>query len=315
MTGRLNFVLQFRDAQVAEDVRKKAELGWFDMEFTMYGTAYLDGGELCYKVSSDAGKIYSFIEQASRKQLFCSNVLTLTRTCAVPMGMKDDMALTVKKELACQLRKAYPQELFLLLGELAAEIRSDAAYPWLMTKREALEGVFDDRRLRHFQTLLQYCYSCQKLSEAHYQSLMAWVRREYQCMLDGFVSKDLFEKHFYGFAYASGSSYRYLQDSLPEYIYQRKFALEEQGIFTSPVLSETLWYNYTYSLADCRRDYEKLLKTALNEPDLQSLNAIMSSAAELTLAGAYHRALEDMGEIAAATFNRHLGRWGLRPLL
>lgn len=315
MTGRLNFVLQFRDAQVAEDVRKKAELGWFDMEFTMYGAAYPADGEMNYRISSDAGQIYSFIEQAGYEQRFCSNVLTLTKTCAVPMGMKDEMSLTVKKELACQLRKAYPQELFLLLSELAAEIRSDDAYPWLMAKREALEGIFDDRQLRHFQTLIQYCYSCQKLSEAHYQSLMAWVRREYQCMLDGFVSKDLFEKHFYGFAYASDHGYRYLQDSLPEYIYQHKFALEEQGVFTSPVLTETLWYNYTYSLADCRKDYEKLLKTTLNGPDLQSLHAIMNSAAELTLADAYHRALQDMGEKAAATFDRYLGRWGLRPLL
>ncbi len=315
MTGRLNFVLQFRDAQVAEDVRKKAELGWFDMEFTMYGTAYHDGAEMCYKISSDAGQIYSFIEQASHQQIFCSNVLTLTKTCAVPMGMKDEMALSLKKELACRLRSAYPQELFLLLRELAAEIRTDAAYPYLMAKREALEGVFDDRQLRYFQDLIQYSYSCQKLSEAHYQSLMAWVRREYQCMLDSFVSKDIFEKHFYGFAYTSGNGYRYLQDSLPEYIYQRKFALEEQGIFTSPVLAETLWYNYTYSLADCRRDHEKLLKQALNQSDLQRLNAILDSAADLVLSDAYHHALQGMGEKAVSTFNRHLGHWGLRPLL
>ncbi len=314
MTGRLNFVLQFRDAQVAADVRKKAELGWFDMEFTMYGTAYLDGGEMCYKVSSNASKIYSFIEEAAHRQLFCSNVATLSRTCAVPMGMKDDMALTIKKELACQLRQDYPQELFLLLGELAAEIRTDTAYPWLASKQKALEGVFDDRALKHFQTLVQYCYSCQKLSEAHYQSLMAWIRREYQCMLDSFIAKDLFEKHFYGFAYAHTTGYRYLQDSLPEYICQRKFALEEQGIFTSPILAETLWYNYTYTLADCRRDYDNLLKTYLPEPDLKHLHAILNTVAQRTPAAAYQRALQDLSPQAQATFNRHLGRWGLHPL-
>ena len=43
-------VLKFRDEQVAEDVAKKAMLGWFDVEFIMYGCAYLDPktDKMCY---------------------------------------------------------------------------------------------------------------------------------------------------------------------------------------------------------------------------------------------------------------------------
>ena len=48
MTGNLNMMMKFRDLQVAEDVGKKAELGWFDVEFTMYGCAYLNDGKMYY---------------------------------------------------------------------------------------------------------------------------------------------------------------------------------------------------------------------------------------------------------------------------
>ncbi len=310
MTGRLNFVLQFRDAQVAEDVRKKAELGWFEQEFTMYGTAYLNDGEMCYKISADAGKIYAFIEASSRQQIFCSNVLTHTRTLAVPIGEKEETALAVKKETACLLRRAYPPEFFRLLAQLAEDIRTDAAYPWLCAQRETLEGIFDERRLAHFQDLVQHCYSAQKLSPAHCRELLDWVHQQYLCMLDDFVSKDRFEKSFYGIAYASGSGFRYLHDSLPEYICQRQAALEEKGVFVSPVFAQTLWYNYTYDLAACRQDYDALLKATLSPDMLKQLQIILRGP-QYTPRPSFIRTLQDMGPQAQDAFNRHLGRWGV----
>ena len=41
MTVDLNMMLDLRDLQVAMDVAKRAELGWFDVEFTMYGTCFI----------------------------------------------------------------------------------------------------------------------------------------------------------------------------------------------------------------------------------------------------------------------------------
>ena len=42
--------------QAAEDVGRRAELGYFDVEFTMYGCAYLNPADhkMYYKVSSKA---------------------------------------------------------------------------------------------------------------------------------------------------------------------------------------------------------------------------------------------------------------------
>ena len=57
MTVDLDMMLDLRDLQVARDVQRRAEMGWFDVEFTMYGCAYYQNGERYYRVSAHDEKI------------------------------------------------------------------------------------------------------------------------------------------------------------------------------------------------------------------------------------------------------------------
>ena len=52
-----------RDIQAASEVARRAELGWFDVEFTMYGSAYLENGKRYYQVSAEAEKIYEILNK------------------------------------------------------------------------------------------------------------------------------------------------------------------------------------------------------------------------------------------------------------
>ena len=108
-------MMKFRDIQVAEDVGKKAALGWFDVEFTMYGCAYWEKEQdkLYYKVSTQAEDIYDFIEQSAAKDIYPSNVLSLSKKCPVPAGMKEWIAQDVKVELAQKLKVIYPKDCFI----------------------------------------------------------------------------------------------------------------------------------------------------------------------------------------------------------
>ena len=122
MTGDLNILMQVRNkkvskdmnVRVAEEVGEKAELGYFDTEFTMYGCAFLNpqDGKMYYKVSSLAEDIYDFIEMSAQKKIYPSNVMTYTRKVPVPSGMKELIARDVKQELAQKLRSVYPKEFF-----------------------------------------------------------------------------------------------------------------------------------------------------------------------------------------------------------
>ena len=71
MTVDLNMMLDLRDLQVAMDVAKRAELGWFDVEFTMYGTCFSQDGQRYFRVSAQADKIYDWIETAGSRA-FCA---------------------------------------------------------------------------------------------------------------------------------------------------------------------------------------------------------------------------------------------------
>lgn len=120
MTVDLNMMLDLRDLQVAMDVAKRAEMGWFDVEFTMYGTCFERCGKRYFRVSADAARIYDFIETSAQKALLPTNVLTLTKTCPVPTGMREFIASDVKKMLAKALEAAYPQDFFRFLDETAS---------------------------------------------------------------------------------------------------------------------------------------------------------------------------------------------------
>lgn len=56
---------------------------------------------------------------------------SLTETCPVPLGEKENIAHNVKLELARSLQQDYPLEFFQLLARFAAQDGDDAAVPLL----------------------------------------------------------------------------------------------------------------------------------------------------------------------------------------
>lgn len=314
MTGNLNMMMKFRDMQVAEDIGKKAALGWFDVEFTMYGCVYLKNGQRAYRISPQSEDIYGFIEESAREDIFPSNVLSLTRKCAVPTGMKEEIALTVKKELAKRLQRIYPAEFLQLLAQTAEACRSNMASMVLWSEAEALEGLFEEEELQHFERLIHYCYSCRKLAKEDYGRLLAWLKEERASMTDDFVSKDIFEKTLYGLAYEEEGTIRYLSNAHSGHIYESLHELEGEGRIVTPILAQTYWYNYAYSLAEVKADFKAKLKQVYSQTDLARFKALregLSPVDKETFAETLRFVREKWGELPAATLQRYGCRWGL----
>ena len=158
MTGRLGLMMKLHDAQVADDVRRMAELGYFDTEFTMYGCAYVESDRRYYKISPNAEDIYSFIEKSNLQSIFPSNVYEYTKKCPVPAGMKEVIAQDVKMELAKKIRDSFPEEFFVMLANLADDVTDDSAAEYMWSMVDELEGVFDIERLRRFEEQMEYIY-------------------------------------------------------------------------------------------------------------------------------------------------------------
>ena len=274
MTGDLNFMMELRNRQImkeantayAESVGVKAELGWFDTEFTMYGCAYWAPAKQkrYFKISSKAEDIYRFIEDSMLHDIFPSNVMQLTETCAVPSGMKEVIAQDIKRKLAKRLRDTYPAAFYEQLHNLAEHYSEDSAASLLEQEKDSLEGLFDNEKLTRFVELVQYAYRCRTITCSTYQSLMNWVKEERKNMDDDFISKDIFEKTMYGIAYEEEGTIRYMENAQSEAVYENLYALEQQGVFVTPVFSKTFWYNYEYRLRDGIKDYKTLMRRTLD---------------------------------------------------
>lgn len=323
MTGNLELMMNLRNQQIkdaniqaAEDVGRKAELGWFDVEFTVYGCAYLDAKQdkRYYKVSTQAEDIYKFIEMSVQHEVYPSNVLKLTKKCAVPAGMGELMAQDLKKDLAQKLQDIYPKAFFVALADIAKDCVNNEALSFLWAEANALEGVFDEEKLRIFESFVQYAYSCRKIETENYERLLAWIKEEYKNMEDNPVSKDIFEKTLYGVAYELDGSIRYMENAQWEYIYEKAYSLEEQGVFVTPVFSKTYWYNYEYRLADVMRDFKKELRRVYEADYCEKIKAIRIGVAErdrIAFAALLKSAEANWGTTVKRTLLRYGHRWNV----
>ena len=308
MTGNLQMLMHLHDEVVAEEVGKMAELGYFDTEFTMYGCAYLENGKRYYKVSPEAADIYRFIEQSNLCNIFPSNVVQYTKKCAVPAGMKEVIAQDVKVELAKQLSGLFPMAFFDTLHFLADQITEDMASAMLWQRVEELEGLFDIESLRRFEELLNYMYSCRKLTPHTFEKLHRWLKDERKSMMENFETKDIFEKTMYGAMYVDGERLRYVENARLEYVFDKIYDIEGKGGVVTPVFAKTYWYNYRYRLADVIRD----LHDVFTADYLERMEKIRrTDRFEDLFVDTVLKVREQFGIEPAETLLRYGDRWGI----
>lgn len=301
--------------QVAENVNKMAELGYFDVDFTMYGCAYQlpNNEKRYYRVSSQAIDIYDFMENAMQQSIYAGNIMTLSKRCHVPSGSKGLMEMLIKQKLAIELHDFYPREFFNQLYILSQYYRNDVASSLLWEEAELLEGVFDEEKLNKFEVLVHYIYSCGKIESTTYRQLLDWIKEERKNMNDNPICKDLFEKTLYGIAYEKDGCIFYIENAQREYIYKKVYELEQDGRFVTPVFSKTFWYNYTYRLSDVTRDFKRLLRKELDEQYCKRIK-MMRNNMNIFKNDEFQNALKQVeqiwGEPCANTLKRYGCRWG-----
>lgn len=190
-----------RDLVCAQSVGEMSKMGRFNKDFIMYGCAYEEQGEVHYMISSVATNIHDFIDNSVQQGLYPTPIMTITKTCPVPAGTEEDIALSVKVDLAKQLKKAYPKEFFELLKVFTKAPANDGALAILAPIQTMLEGQFVEDKLKLFENLVHLAYQGKVLSQASYQQFQVWLKDMRVQMVDDVVVKESFERTFYGFAY------------------------------------------------------------------------------------------------------------------
>ena len=313
MTVDLNSMIDLRDIQVALDVARRAEMGWFDVEFTMYGCSYLYNGKRYYRVSAEAEKIYDFIENGAQKNILPTNIAILTEKYPVPIGMHDYVARDVKQSLARQMRDDFSGEFFKYLAETAELITEDTAVPILLQERDKVEGCFNHRKIKKFEDLVNFAYNCRKITLEHYKEFTTWIAEERKSMEDDLLIKDTIEKTFYAIAYKNDFGLEYWENACKEHVYKKKYELEQKGVLVSPIFSETYWYNYTTRLSKVREVFEKELRSVVNTDYMEMIEMICGNNKRMTkkeFAQRVEYVKDNFGENAKDTFLQYGRRWG-----
>lgn len=127
-------------------------------------------------------------------------------------------------------------------------------------------------------------------------------------------SKDIFEKTFYAIAYQTPQGLAYIDNAQKAPIYAKKDALEQAGVFVTPIYAQTYWYNYTRRLPDVRRQFAQDLRQHLDLDYVRLVRAISDHNHHLsrsTFEAALDLADEQYGPQAALTLKQYGRRWGV----
>ena len=305
------------NVQAARVVGRRAELGWFDVEFIMHGCAYLQDGKLYYKVSSQAEDIYRFVDNAAVEGIYTSNVLKYTEKCAVPSGMHDLIANDVKKDLARKLQHSYSKTFFETLNQLSERTWGNGAAVLLWQEAEELEGVFSEEKIDFYESLVQYAYRHHGINSGTYQNIMRWIHEERKNMDDYLISKDFYEKTVYGFAYEKDGKIKYVDNALQSYVYEKAEKMEQEGYLITPILSHTYWYEQSRRVSEVLCEFRLLLETVYDAEYMTKIKTIRTHKTEIN-ADTFNALLEQIkmseGEYAFNTLLRYGYAWGILPL-
>lgn len=252
----------FRDFKVAEDVGKMMELRRFEVEFEVYGTVYWADHERHYLVSKNEDTIYQQIKELELKGCYPLPMQKRIERSLVPAGTEEDIENRVKYHFAQDLRAKFTPDLWEKILSIADGVENDAGREILDSMQEQLEGLFREDQLQMFRGLVLKLYLRRNITKASFERYLEWLKEEEQEMIDNIITKDIFEKTFFGIAYQDQQgNIQYNINANRQIIVDKISKLERLGNFIiTPIFHKKYYYNYNYKLADVRKDFQGLLE-------------------------------------------------------
>lgn len=271
MTGRM---LIIRDLQVAQDIKERSKLGWFEQEFDYFAVSYYHDSEQYYLLSSDAKRVYDFAEQSLLDNIYCTPIQSYRKKCPVPSGTEELIAKDLKVTFAKELQKTFSADFFREFSEIFSERENDGAKNILDAWQDMVAGSFDAEILDLFQMLLEEAYRAKVLKSYSYRQYRDFLTEMYEDMGDELLVKDIFKRDFYSMIYKDGEKEHTIINAQKDRLYAKRDELWLKGVQTTPIYQKTYWYNHDYRLIDARKDYEQHLNTPLIRKFISSAQLI-----------------------------------------
>lgn len=301
-----------RDVRCAESVGEMAKLGKFDREFTVYGCAYQEKGEVLYRISEHEETIDRFCEKSRLNGVYPTVVLSHTQRTGVPSGMEAAIWQEEQWNLARLLQQSYSDEFLNLLQLLHDKPSANGAYPLLQQWQEQLEGRFRRDWLQVFDCYAEYCFIAKKLNNESYAQLKHWSAYNWKQMEDDIIIKDVYERTLHGILYEADGMLQVDYDAQYATVYRKQQQLISQDIPVTPVYSKTYWFRTFTDFSKIKEQYVSHMRELL-EPCL----SFMRQVAELPsfmpteeFAEIYAKVKENGTQAEVDTLKLYGHRWG-----
>ena len=294
----------------AEKAGAMASMGYYEKEFTVYGSCFYKDGVRQYIISSKADKIIAFLEDEKNKQYFATPLEHWTTSVLVPSGTEDSIVRTVKKEMARKLQHQYPEAYFQELETYSGVQRTDAAKLIFDEWQDALDGMFDELQLQLFETALVHAYNKKIITELTYHKQQQWLTRVRLDMVDDVVKKSKYMYTWYGYSYIKpDGSYGYYANARKDSAYSYWLRQIEKGVTVTPIITKTYSLKENLPIPQAKKYFENDLPAIFSNQYWMRWKQICDSAApvfdNIDCTVLKKQIAESYGEAAAKAF-RHL---------
>lgn len=316
MTVGMNRLNQmFRDFKVAEDVGKMMELRRFEVEFEIFGTVYWQEGKRHYLVSKSEDTLYRQLEPLALHDTYPLALQTWHESALVPAGWDEEIEQTIKVHFCHSLHDTYPEDFWHNVERVTEIATDDSATQILDPLQDHLDGIFDTDQIQLFEELLNLAYLRRNLTKRSYQMYAEWLREVRQEMVDDVVTKDVFNRDMYGFAYQmDNGNIQYHLNASQRLMREKQEKQQGAGHLVTPIFHKKYWYNYDYRLDQVRSDFRELLKQVFNKNYFDMLSHLAMLKVSVDEIG-YKNILEeyrDGNETALVSAWEKLGyQWGV----
>ncbi len=255
-----------RDMQASSAVAVMAQLGRFETEYLIYGTAVQEKNhKIYYYATTNQEKLYQCIEKARFEERYFMPMIQYIKRLKVPADLEDEWLAKTKIELIQQMK--YQYEFFLPRMEpLFHREPTDQALGLLKQYQEAIDGYFDDTMLQLFEGLVKMSYEGKILSRQSFLNLKNWHDKIRHQMQDDPVCADNITREFYGFVFIDAHGKRNaVFDAQKMNVVGMQQEKMIQGYLTGPIIKKQYAFKQFGEMPKIRQKYSEWLLSAQSE--------------------------------------------------
>lgn len=265
-----------RDVSVADDIMQMADMGFFDLLLTAYGTAYWEQDHVTYLISPTKDSLYTHIMSLREEGYTPTKIISQQTFIPNLAGTEEVEQGHLEYETGYNLSELVVADELEAMSQLAAVDNSTIAEPLFSDWQERLIGYFYYPDLQMFSATLTDAYIAKKISPQFYHQTKDWVTGQLHQVSSEIVLPGPGYKTFWGFAHwlPESPAINYSIDGNYAATLAKWEKLRSEGRITSPLYQKTLALKEKHTPLALREPFLKAMKDQFDADFIEKINAL-----------------------------------------